>query len=185
MVPAGAWPDRDACPGSAAAARRAEAQAARSKSAPLSVTSGASAPATPLDLSLVVRPSGDARVIDITATVGKRAGFPAAQFSDRDVKARISLPSGLERVSGSLSWTGDLAGDQVARFSARVRAARDTDGFVEASVVATGQGGNIDADSKRFHVSARGGRLRVSLDAPANREGPPGPPRPGAASPPR
>jgi len=129
----------------------------------LTVDSGMVEPAVPLNLALRVRVLAAERLIEITVVVGKRAGFPAARFADRDVTAQVVLPPGLELREGSLSWAGDLVGDQVVEFVAKVQATRDLDGVVEASATGYAVGGRVDADRERFHVVVSGGRPRVGL----------------------
>jgi hypothetical protein len=80
------------------------------------------------------------------------------------------LPPGLQPQAGDLTWSGDLKGDQVARFVATVRVPHDTVGVVEAAAIGHAAGGRVDADAVRFHVVARGGRIRVGLEPLATPE---------------
>jgi hypothetical protein len=143
---------------------QSDAAGANRASQVLTVDSGPVEPAVPLKLSLRVKVCVPARTIEITATLGKRPGFPAHLFSDRNVTARITLPPGLQFQTGDLAWSGDLKGDQIARFVATVGVLDDTEGVVEAAAIGHAAGGRVDADAVRFHVVARGGHIRVGLE---------------------
>jgi hypothetical protein len=130
----------------------------------LTVESGPVEPAVPLKLSLQVAVFAEARTIEITATLGKRPGFPAHRFSLENVTARITLPPQLQLKAGNLLWSGDLKGDQVARFVATVGVLDDTEDVVKAAAIGHAAGGRVDADAVRFHVVVRGGEIRVGLE---------------------
>jgi hypothetical protein len=140
----------------------------------LVVNSGLTDPAVPLDLSLTVRLFAKEQVLEITAKVQKHPAFPTQLFFDKDVKAEIRLPLGLQRQAGSLSWTGDLQGDAVGEFQATVTAVRDMEGTVEASAIGYALGGRVDADTERCYVRVRGQEMQVSRDpfSPADQPGP-------------
>ena len=118
-------------------------------------------PAVPLKVAVKVRVLAK-HAIEITAIVSKRSGYPADLFFDRDVRAQITLLPGLELEEGSLSWSGDLRGNQVAEFVAKVKPAQDTEGIIETTAIGHGMGDRIDADKVRFHISVRGDQIRVS-----------------------
>jgi hypothetical protein len=145
----------------------------------LNVDSRPTEPAVPLNLALEIRVFAAKRLIEITVTVAKRSGYPTDLFFDRDVTAQISLLPGLQLEDGSLSWSGDLKGNQVAKFVAKVRAVHDTDGLIEASAIGHALGGRIDADKERFHVLVRGEQMHVSPEPPMTVS----PLRPGTGSP--
>jgi len=128
----------------------------------LIVDSGLVEPAVPLNLSLKVRVFAMKRLIEITVTVAKRSGYPTDRFFDRNVTAQISLLPGLQLEDGRLSWSGDLKGDQVAEFVAKVRAVHDTVGVIEATAIGHALGGRIDADKERFHIIVSGEQIRVT-----------------------
>ena len=130
--------------------------------------SPATEPAVPIKLSLTVRLLAATRAIEISVAIAKRTGYPADLFQDRDVKAQIQLFPGLELDDGTLTWSGDLNGDQVGRFVARVKATRDTEGAIETTVIGHAAGGRIDADKVEFHVSVRGDQIRAAPSAPVN-----------------
>jgi hypothetical protein len=132
---------------------------------PLVVNSDPTDPAVPLDLSLTVRLlAGEAR-LEIAARVGKHPSFPAELFFDKGVEARIHLPAGLELQEGSLTWRGDLRGEQAGQFQAKVRAVRDLEAAVDASARGrAADGGRIDADQERFYVLVKGRTVRLSLN---------------------
>ena len=128
----------------------------------LNLDSPTTEPAVPLNLSLKVRVFAARRAIEITVIVAKRSGYPAELFFDRDVRAQIALLPGLELEDGSLSWSGDLKGNQVAEFVAKLRPTQDTEGIIETTAIGHAMGGGIDADKVRFHVSVRGDQIHVS-----------------------
>ena len=99
---------------------------------PLVVNSDPTDPAVPLDLSLTVRRFAEGGLLEITARVGKHL-LPAELFFDKGVKATIQLPEGLELQEGSLTWRGDLRGEEVGQFQAKVKAVRDLEATVDAS----------------------------------------------------
>jgi hypothetical protein len=119
--------------------------------------------AVPLNLALTVRVLAPEPLIEITATVAKRAGYPGDIFHDRDVTARIALLPGLRLEEGSLSWSGDLRGEEAGEVVAKVRAVEDTEGLIEATASGHGQGGRFDVDNERFHVRASGEEIEVAL----------------------
>jgi hypothetical protein len=147
----------------------------------LEVDSAATEPATPLNLALRIRVLPPEQSIEISVTVAKRAGYPAEMFSARSLKAAISLPPGLKLVDGSLGWSGDLAGEDVAELRATVEAARDTEGVIEAVASGTGPGGSINADREEVRVSVRNGEIQVGRQSPVTG----GPPPPGTGGPPQ
>lgn len=129
----------------------------------LIVNSDSTDPAVPLDLSLVVRLFAKERLLEITARVGRHPVFPAELFFSNDVKVNIQLPPGLRLQEGSLSWKGDLKGEQIGEFEAKVRVERDMEGAVDAS--ATGHApSRIDVDTERFYVQAKGRTIRINLE---------------------
>lgn len=130
----------------------------------LRIDSVAPEPAVPLNLWLDLRSVPATRIIEITVFLAKRAGYPAEIFHDRNVTAHISLLPGLQLESGSLTWTGELRGNQVAQFVARVVVPHDIEGLIEVSVTGHAAGGRVDADSERFRISARGDRIEVRPD---------------------
>jgi hypothetical protein len=132
---------------------------------PLVVNSDPTDPAVPLDLSLTVRRFAEGGLLEITARVGKHSSFPAELFFDKGVKATIQLPEGLELQEGSLTWRGDLRGEEVGQFQAKVKAVRDLEATVDASARGrAAEGGRVDADQERFYVLVRGKTVRVSLN---------------------
>lgn len=128
----------------------------------LEIDSTPTEPASPLNLSLRVSSPPSADTIEIGVVVGRRDGYPAAMFSTRDMTVEIALPAGLQLQSGSLGWSGDIAGDEVAAFDAIVRAVRDIEGAVEVAASGNGPGGSINADREAFQVSVRDRRIEVS-----------------------
>jgi hypothetical protein len=128
----------------------------------------ATEPAVPIKLSLIVRPLAATPAIEISVVIRKRDGYPADLFHDKDVKAQILLFPGLELEDGTLAWSGDLDGDEVARFVARAKAVQDTEGTIAATVIGHAAGGRIDADKVEFHVSVQGDQIRVAPSAPVN-----------------
>ncbi len=132
----------------------------------LIVDSGLVEPAVPLDLSLKVQVFAPERLLEITATIRKRPGYPADLFFDKDVRVRITLPPGFQLDGGSLTWSGDLKGEQVGEFIAKIRAVHDTEGVIEAAATGHAVGGRVDADTERFHVVVKSGRIHVSREPP-------------------
>lgn len=141
----------------------------------LVVKSSLREPAVPIEIIVTARLFAKTRLLRIEARVGKHPAWPAAAFSDKDVKLQIKLPEELQLQEGSLSWHGDLKGDQVSQVTATVKAVRDLEKAVE--VVAVGhaeEGGRVDADSVLFHVLAKGKLMRLSRNAFAPLEIKPG-----------
>jgi hypothetical protein len=131
----------------------------------LTVKSSLSEPAVPIQLVLTVQLFAKKRLLKIEGRVGRHPAYPAAHFFDKQVKVQIKLPPGLQLQEGSLSWQGDLKGNEVGQVRATVRAVRDLEEAIEASVVGyAAVGGRVDADSVRFHVLAKGNVMRMSLN---------------------
>lgn len=131
----------------------------------LIVNSDPTDPAVPLDLALVVRLFAKKRLLEITGRVGKHRAYPATLFFDKDVKVQIELPQGLQLQEGSLSWQGDLKGEEIGQFRATVKAVGDLEGVVEASAIGyAAVGGRVDGESVRFYVLARGKTVRIGLN---------------------
>ena len=132
-------------------------------------------PAVPIELVVTARLFAKTRLIHVEARVGRHPAYPAAAFSDKDVELQIKLPAELQLQEGSLSWKGDLKGDQVGQVQATVKAVRDLENAVEVSAVGHAAiGGRVDADSVLFHVLARGTLMKVSRNAFAPLEMKPG-----------
>jgi hypothetical protein len=128
----------------------------------LTIDSTPTEPASPLNLSLRVSTLPSTDMIEIGVVVGKRDGYPAEMFSATDMTVEIAIPPGFQLESGSLGWSGDIAGDEVVAFDATVRAIRDMDGIVEVAAVGNGPGGSVNADKEAFQVSVRDRRIEVS-----------------------
>jgi hypothetical protein len=128
------------------------------------IDSVATEPAVPLNLALDVRIAPQQRLLEIKVMLGKRQGYPAEQFFDRDIVAQISSLPGLRLLDGSLSWSGDLRGEQTAEFVARLSIPENIDGTVEVKARGRAQGGDIDADIESFRLTARGDRITVSRE---------------------
>jgi hypothetical protein len=131
----------------------------------LVVKSSLTEPAVPLNLDLTVRLFAKERLLEITGRVGKHPAYPATLFFDKDVKVQIKLPQGLQLHEGSLSWQGDLNGEEIGQFRATVEAVRDLEGAVDVSAIGyAAVGGRVDADSVRFYVLVKGQAMRISLN---------------------
>lgn len=141
--------------------------------------SPAAEPAVPLNLWLNVRVDQSERSVKITAFVGKREGYPAEMFDDRNVEVRIELPPDLQLKGGSLVWSGDLKGSATGSVTATVEAAGDVDATILVSAHAEAQGGRVDADREALRLSFKGKRAEVVADQAA----PASPLAPGPASP--
>ena len=131
----------------------------------LVVNSDPTDPAVPLDLSLTVRLFPEERLLEITVRVGKHPAYPAEIFFNKNVKVEIKLPVGLELEEGSLNWKGDLQGEEIKEFQAKVKAVKDTEGAVVASAIGDAPGGQIDADTEQFYVLVKGNTIRMSLES--------------------
>jgi hypothetical protein len=121
-------------------------------------------PGVPLDLALTVRLFEKQRLLEITARVGKHLSYPAARFFDKDVKVQIQLPAGLQLEEGRLEWEGNLKGEEIGEFRAKVKAVHDMEVAVSASAIGHAAGGRIDADTEQFYVLVKGNSIRISLD---------------------
>ena len=131
----------------------------------LIVNSDPTDPGVPLDLALTVRLFAKERLLEITAQVGKHPSYPATRFFDKDVNVQIQLPAGLQLQEGSLSWQGDLQGEEIGQFQAKVKAVQDMEGAIDALAIGyAAVGGRVDADPERFYVLVTGGTIRISLD---------------------
>jgi hypothetical protein len=142
----------------------------------LFVNRGLTDPAGPLELSVTVHLFSGQRLLEILARAGRHPSYPAALFHDRDVLLRFQLPPGVVLEEGSLTWSGELRGDEVAEALIRVRVPDDLDAYIEASVIGHGVGGRVDADVERFYIVARGPMIKLSRDPVTQRGGrsPPG-----------
>src|SRR5262245_34345348 len=121
------------CPGSQSTPPGVCRATGQDVSETLIVESGEVEPAVPLNVVVKVRVLASEPLIEITVVLGKRAGFPAAMFFDRDVTARVVLPAGLELHRGALSWNGELRGDQVVELVATVKAILDLHAVVDVA----------------------------------------------------
>lgn len=131
----------------------------------LVVKSSLREPAVPLELVLTVRLFAKKRLLKIAGRIGKHPAYPAELFFDKHLKVQIKLPEGLQLQEGSLTWQGDLRGDEAGQVRATVKAVRDLEDAVEASAVGDAAvGGRVDAVSIRFHVLAKGNAMRISRD---------------------
>ena len=130
----------------------------------LFVNRGATEPASPLELTLTVRLFSERRTLEILARAGRHPAYPSALFDDKNVTVRFTLPAGTALEDGSLSWTGDLRGDEVAEVLIRVKVSDAVDGFVEASVIGHAAGGRIDGDVERFYVVSSADAIKLSRD---------------------
>jgi len=143
----------------------------------MTVNSDPDEPAVPIDLSLTVQLVGRERRLVIAGQVKKNPGYPAAAFSEKDVRAEIVLPPGLQLSSGDRTWQGDLKGHEVGQWEAQVKPVQDGQWSVEAKAVGSAEGGRVDADTEQFYVLVQGDTMRLSLTP--FRGVPPGPPPPG------
>jgi hypothetical protein len=132
----------------------------------LRVDASPSEPASPINLVLNVRVMKAERLIEITATVAKRAGYPSEGFFDRNVKVEVTLPPGLQLAGKNPERPGDLRGDESIEIVARIKTLKDSEGAIEVTATGEAPGGNSDADKETFHVLVKGERIAVSLGAP-------------------
>ena len=141
------------------------ASAADQAGGAMAVNSDSSAPSSPIDLSLSIRLLDGDRALSISARAGRRTGFPAGRFHDKDVTIRIELPPGLELTSGSLAWTGELKGEQTGEIHARAVAVREMEAIVVCIARGTATaGGMAHSDIEQFYVQARDGQVKVSRE---------------------
>jgi hypothetical protein len=133
----------------------------------LEVDAPATEPAVPLNLSLKVCISAAKHSIEIAALVSKRFGYPADMFFDKEVMVKMTLPPGLELEDGTLTWSGNLKANETGGFTVKVRAVRDLEAVVEVAAEGQAQGGRVDADRERFHISVSGDDIRATLGSPA------------------
>jgi hypothetical protein len=130
----------------------------------LIVNSDPDDPAVPLDLSLSVRVLGSKRLLEVKAQVGKKPSYPSELFFDKDVKVHIELPAGLKLQEGSLTWQGDIKGNEVKEIKAGITALRDMEGAVIVSAYGRTSGGGMDADTEQFYIRTHKETMEVSLN---------------------
>ncbi|MEM7826748.1 MAG: hypothetical protein QXQ40_00810 [Candidatus Aenigmatarchaeota archaeon] len=88
----------------------------------VTVVSQASSEGLPLALTLSVTPFDQQKVAVVSAKVGKLQGYRADWFKATDVAIQIVLPEGLALESGSLTYQGNLTGEETHEVKAAIRA---------------------------------------------------------------
>lgn len=126
------------------------------------VNNDADVPSSAMDLTLSSTPFSEDKVATISVRIGKREGYPTEGVNWPDTNAEIILPKGLELVEGDLTWQGDIIGDEIVEFKAKVRAIQNGEWKVEAYAQYIIDENNMWGDIERFYILVKDDQVLIS-----------------------